>query len=91
MEARIEILRIVFGLVRFWEEEDRAVKHELGKRVMLQMDRIELGELKGFCDSVFVLWWKKRVNDKVRVRKRMVMMMEIVAMRGLEILLRLLL
>lgn len=65
MEARIEILRIVFGLVRFCEEEDRAVKHELRKRVMLQMDRIELGELKGFCDSVFVLWWKKRVNDSV--------------------------
>lgn len=68
-------------------EEDRAVKHESGKRVTLQMDRIELGELKGICDSVFVWWlWKKRVNDKVRVRKRMVMMMEIVAIRGFEIL-----
>lgn len=62
------------------------MKHESGKRVTLQMDRIELGELRGFCDSVLVWWWK-RVKDKVRVRKRMVMMMmEIVVMRGLEIL-----
>jgi hypothetical protein len=58
MDARIEILRMVFGSVGFCVEDDMAVKHESGKRVTLQTDRIDSVELRGVCDSVeLVVWW----------------------------------
>lgn len=54
MEAWRESLRMVFGSVGFCAEDETAAMHESGKRVTLQMSRIDSVELSRVCDSVLV-------------------------------------